>query len=113
MLKLLLLGLVRTWPERLHKADYQVSYAGNRLPTAMSYFLQDAATAVRKRSAGDMEAAAFLASQEQPEEIAPATRAERDAEQLYQAELQRELQADLQASRCCAWELHCSTRTCS
>eukprot|EP00891_Asterochloris_glomerata_P002339 jgi/Astpho2/2339/Aster-05605 len=60
--------------------------------------LQDAATAVRKRSAGDMEAAAFLASQEQPEEIAPATRAERDAEQLYQAELQRELQADLQAT---------------
>ena len=79
----------------------------------MSSFLQDAATAVRKRSAGDMEAAAFLASQEQPEENAPVTRAERDAEQLYQAELQRELHTDLQASRCCARELHCSANTCS
>ena len=79
----------------------------------MYSFLQDAATAVRKRSAGDMEAAAFLASQEQPEEIAPATRAERDAEQLYQAELQRELQTDMQASCCCARGLHYTAHTCS
>ena len=68
---------------------------------------------MRKRSAGDMEAAAFLASQEQPEETAPATRAERDAEQLYQAELHRELEADLQACPYCAWELHYTAHSCS